>query len=273
MTQPLPVAFNLVAEANDLNTSPFRMRAIVRECEAMLSKVDSKQAELIYCVLGIAQFTLGNFQKSYDAYLKASKLGVSGAALAGLGIALLELGRPSEALEYLFQAVDDADSGALGANVVTTLANIAEAFWLLGDAEGAQKAFQEAIAVADPADYQVQLTLANQAVELGAFGDAVHFLARFLTGLRGVGVSADELLKDGAIPESEREMLMRKRGLAKLLTTMTGFSSLFRRFHARPVQVSPSRSSDGVVAMFNDTREFRERASEAVLGDDIASRS
>jgi hypothetical protein len=149
-------------------------------------------------------------------------------------------------------------------NRVGMLANIAEAFFLVGDVEAAVAAMQQAIAEADNGSVDQQFQLACQSAEVGAYWDALVFLARTLSLRHGLPVPPEDV--PGHLTDAERDLLLAFTGMSKMLAAIeSGGANLVRSWSQTP-RFAHERDGEGVRGVYEETRATRERATQAVLG-------
>jgi tetratricopeptide (TPR) repeat protein len=266
MTQPQPKATGLLHQIHGVDNapSPLLLQRAIRECEADLGRVSPEIAETCFAVLATATWKLGRLQKSLEYARRGARIGRQHLNLFdnGIAAALLELGRPSEALDPLLRILDretDAHTRLM------TYGNLAEAFARLGDREAAREALQQAIElVSDSASDH--FAIAIQAAELGLYPLAMEYFARFLSTRRGGEQISPDAVAELALQEHEEALVSRHEGLWRVLRMLRHDPSALERWRS----AEPLRSSaggDGVKTMFDATAPLRDLATEHVLLD------
>ena len=145
----------------------------------------------LYEELGFIYFQRGDYQKSVEAYENAvSSDQVSASALNNLGVSLLSISKPAQAIPHLLAATD-LDPG--NAEIFFNLGN---AYQVSGDRESAVDAYRRA-AELDPAFLDSKIQLASLLIDLGDLEGARTIWEEVLsqvpglaTALKGRGIIA-----------------------------------------------------------------------------------
>ena len=182
-----------------------------------------------------------------------------GEHLNNVGCQLLELDRAGEALDYLIAATEAPTDNPQRTRVIA-FANIAEAFFQLGQIADARDAFQEAINSADPHNPFHQFMLATQAVTIGARSAALEFAARFAAIAAGTAIgnrSALDVLRDA--PAHVLDALHENVQLSRVL-------DLYLDPPVTPEAAEEHADTSDASDVFEATRPWRERANSEVMG-------
>lgn len=214
---------------------------------------------------------------------------------SALGVLLIRLGRPEEAIEYLTRVVDTRkapgdfnnlgcahlDAGELEEAIlrfveasrkiltettssefqVTVWGNLAEAQYRSGFQQEAFASMQRALDALDPSERFEHFLIAIQLAEVDLHAEATEFFARWLAMRDGIDMGE----------ESAVDLLLRLRGKyedalrdAPRLRYSVRFVLAFEEANRVPEE-SSSGGSDGALAMLEATRSMRERATKAIL--------
>jgi tetratricopeptide (TPR) repeat protein len=264
VAQPKTKASDVIRElAMDQPHDDLYFRRLIKEYEPLLGQVQWQEAAEICLVLSLASWKLGRDLDALDYATRGVNLNPSTALNVAKAVALLRLGRPAEALEPLFDVADHPETHT---DRVIALGNLAEAFFRLGDNEAAFVAFEQAAAEASPESAYEQLGLAIQASEIGLLWEALSYLTKFVSLLRGHDLSVEELASIGSLNADEELIVVRLPALWKLTQELQrNGPEIVRRWKSCPSWHS-DRSGNGVLAVYEETRPLRARSNRAVLG-------
>ncbi len=185
MTQPATKAEQLAQEymplLNDSSASmdELTLRRLIKTFQSEVADASWSERGVLFCLIGMAWFRLGSFEKAVEADKNAARYEPDEATHPNnMAAALLELGRVDEALVQLRAA---RSKGVVDRKtMLTVLGNEAEAHFRLGATAPARAALAEAVKLADPRDHIESFVLAMQAANIGCDDDAVEFFARHL---------------------------------------------------------------------------------------------
>jgi len=151
------------------------------------------------------------------------------------------------------------------------LANMAEAFAKLGDVEESRKAFAEAVRLADLDDTNTVFVLANQAAEIGAKGDAIELLARFVTMVDRIereSKSAIDVLRAASAKARESYSQSYVPVLRQVVAEAELASATWERL--RPLHQDNGEQPEDTehLKVFEQTRLYRGAANVAVMNSE-----
>jgi tetratricopeptide (TPR) repeat protein len=243
----------------DVAPGDLELRRLIAKHQGLLKRVSSEMAAGSRLVLGAAAFKLRKYEEALEHYRIALQvMHWSEMLQCGYGAALLALERPREALDHLLAHIDVATTPGSRA---TFYANVAEAFFLLGDRDGAREAWDAAVACAsEDREPSTQLAMATQAAELGLDAVALQYFA---------------LYRDmrGGEPQSGPELSNDERAILRQLPTRRLYVLLLKREQIAAAGIKstaaadarPSRDGNGALAVAGEFANLRSRANASVL--------
>ncbi|HEX4382168.1 MAG TPA: tetratricopeptide repeat protein [Myxococcales bacterium] len=257
---PLTVVEKLIAEYGPALSDPscrIDTMALHRISAQVKNALESTPPELrvhIYQLLGQVRWRLDDYEGALPAYRSAAYYGPEyGDPLSNMACCHMALGQFEQALECFRQALTKPVSGSVDSKT-RILANQAEVYFKLGDRPSARRLINEALQ-GEPKLPVTWLILAMQAAIVDQPDDAVEFMARYISALRGREIGEEPAIEvlQTAPPE-----------IITFMTEHAALAAAIRQVRERYDQPIPDDqqiateirlNQDGWTALENATRE------------------
>lgn len=261
--------YSALLEDRSRPVSELEIRRIMRDLEGMIARSsDHELTADLHDLLGICHLHLGHPNKALDDFRRALQrqrepTRSRAATLSNQAVALVLVGRYREA------ALSSLEASRIPEGYThTTLANLAEALFRLGESDAASQTFQEALRVADLTNPSHCFVMAAQAAELGLDQDAIELFARFVVLRHGDNSESRPAIEVvGTASEEDRAGLKSVPVLDGTIRRMTAMAAELARLSSQHTVEGDEASSDEAQDVYEATGRLREEALDhALLG-------
>lgn len=261
MPAPAPKIAALIEELRDVTRalSEFRLYGIEREARALWRKGVISEAALQH-VLGCVYVRLERPTEAVSYATTAARLDPQPLTLNNAGVALMNVGRAEEAVEFLLRAAEQPDG-----RTALVLGNLAEALAAACNYPAAREVLEEALDRLEPDDVMGLYRLSDNAAGVGQHELAVELFARFLVRANGLDrAGRDALAVIDEAPASCWDGLRVPESIAAAI----GRAWALRQPRPEPAPDASPEATASAVAAHASFADARARATSAVLGDD-----